>query len=501
MAKTSNSKKSKTKSNKSKKQTTESKVILKSIDEKIMERLDASMQGRTIQSTSTVQNMFMTTMDGVEGIPYQFMSSVDRRLTDTAIGRKYAEKIISRIPLLFLVPCKPVFMQDLKNNDKNVVASMLAGDITDASSLIKGTGKYYSVQYDYDEYYRYLDVMLASVAVFLGIADEQIALGGQSKRKPIKNITWSADTSDSFKTYFSSSENLVFYMDGMDSISESFSNSTAESSIASALNGYSDTANELKFLFGEKGSVFSSLLSNATSAISTATSSLSKLAGNIGGSVVQSLAKDGINTIVNGGKIMFPQIWSDSSHDTSYSITLKLRSPDNDSLSIFLNVIKPYCKILTLTLPRLMEGDKTNGLDSNGYKSPFLVKAYSKGLFGVDMGMITSLSVTKGAQCCWNDDGLPTQIDINLDITDLYSGLAMSGFTGKKDIKNIVNNTSYMDYLSLMAGLNLNQMEIGRRISMAYFLLQTKGATDLPRVFTKFDQHISSLMSKLYNIL
>lgn len=450
-----------------------------------------------INDDSTAKKILVNKLSGIEGIPYQFMSNVDQRITDTEIGRKYADKIISRIPLLFLTPCKPVFMDDFGDMDRSTVAGFLLGE-TATNDLINGKGRYYSVEYDYSTYYQYLNCMLSAVAAFLGIHDEKITINGKSRK--IGTYDWSNELNSAFKTFFSSAENVIFYLDGMTSVSENYSNETTESSLASQINGFADTANEIRFLFGEKGGVLGNIIDGTSEITSSITSSLSSVIGNLGGGIVGSLADKGVSTVLNGGKIVFPKIWSDSSSEKSYSIDIKLRSPDHDSLSIFLNILKPYCRLLCLALPRLMDDNP------NGYRSPFMVKAYSKGLFNIDYGMITSMSVTKGAECCWNDDGLPTQIDISLTIEDLYSSLAMSGFT-KNAInqinakKQIVSNTSYMDFLANMAGLNIAQMEIGRRIKMYYYLTKTSITQSPSRVFNRFDQSISKIMNGIYETL
>lgn len=438
-----------------------------------------------------VQGMLLNKMAGIEAMPYQFLENVDRRITGTEMGRKYTEKIVSRIPLLFLTPCKPLFMDDFSDSDRQIaIDAALNGGAGNTLGLIEGKGRYYSAEFDYATYFKYVNVMLSAVSAFLGIYDQELIING-NKRK-IGTMAWQDELNPSFKTFFSASENLVFYLDGLSSVSESFSNETTESSLASQINGFTDTTNEIRFLFGEKGGLAGALAEGATEITSSITSSLSKVIGSLGGGIVQSLADKGVNTVLNGGKIVFPEIWSDSSADRSFSIDIKLRSPDHDSLSIFLNVLKPYCKILALCLPRLMDDNP------NGYRSPFLVKAYCKGLFNIDLGMITGLNVTKGAECCWNDDGLPTQIDISMDIKDLYSSIAMSG---DDKVKNIVSNTSYMDFLANMAGLNIGQMEIGRRIKMYYYLTKTNVATIPSRLYTRFDQAISRVMGNLYEIL
>lgn len=466
---------------------------------------------QTTQDT-LLSKMMTTTMNGIEGLPYQFLPSVDTRLTskenrssvDSMIGRKYAEKIMGRLPLLFLTPGKPQALADFSKADKQSVINMLLDNTFD-EDLINGEGRYYNITFAYDEYYRYLNCMLSATAAFLGVFDEKIPING--KMQKIGTYDWSKELNDDFKTFFSAKENVVFYLDNFSSISESFSNETTESSIASQINGVSDTANEINFLLSGNNSVLGKISENVTDAVSSVTSALSSTLGSLGGGIIGSLADTGINTLVNGGKIVFPQIWSNSSYSRSYTLDIKLRSPDHDSLSIFLNVIKPYCKILAMTLPRVMQHE--DHYNANGYMSPFLVKAFSKGMFNIDMGIISSLSVNKGAECQWNDDGLPTQIDISIDVTDLYSSLAMSGFestgivgnpfSASKQLTKIVNNTAYMDFLANLAGLNVGTMAIGRRIKMYRYLTETAISEYPSRKFTQFDRSISRLMGKLYD--
>lgn len=454
----------------------------------------------TDKDVTRTKNLLTNRLSGIEGIPYQFLSTVDQRIPGTQIGRKYADKIISRLPLLFLTPCRPVFMDEFGDMDKETALSFLSGAVDATSDLINGKGRYYSVEYDYLNYYNYVNCMLSSVAAFLGIYDETIVIKGQSKK--IGTYRWENEMNEAFKTFFSAKENVIFYLDALDSVNETYSNDTTESSLASMINGFSDTANEIKFLFGEKSNVMASIIDGTSEVVSSIGQSLSSFATSLGGGIVGSLMESGVQTVVNGGKIVFPKIWNNSSASRSYSIEIKLRSPDNDSLSIYLNVLKPYCKLLAMALPRLMDEDiyGRGMINPNGYRSPFMVKAFSKGMFNIDYGMITSMNVQKGATCCWNDDGLPTQIDISLEIEDLYSSLAMSKLS-LGNIGNVVANSSYMDFLANMAGLNIAQMEIGRRITMYYYLTQTSLRQIPSKAFTRFDQSISRLMGSLYNRL
>ncbi len=447
--------------------------------------------------SSDIDKILTTNMNGVFGIPYQFMDSVDRRLPNTEIGRKYADKIISRLPLLFITPGKQVFMDDFSKQDANSVLDYIVGGGSgDVSELISGKGKYYSFAMDYHEYFNYVNIMAQAVAYYMGIADQEVIIG--SKKGKLGSINWSEVGNSAFKTYFSASENIVFYLDGMTEVSESYGNSTTESSLASTINGFSDTAKEIQFILGNDDSVISKLMEGAGEATSSITSSLSSVIGKFGGGLLQSLATSGVTSVLKGGKIIFPEIWQDSTFERSYSLNIKLRSPDHDSLSIYLNILIPYIHLIALCLPRGIEEDP------NAYTAPFLVKAFCKGMFNVDMGIITSMSVTKGAECQWNDDGLPTQIDISLEIKDLYSSLFMTGYGGNiitGGIKNIVGNTSMMDFLANMAGLNLAQMEMGRRTTMYMNLFKSRFETTPSRIWSRFDQRISNLMDKLYRTI
>ena len=346
---------------------------------------------------------------GIEAIPYQFMESVDRRAmvngSATKIGRKFGEKIFGRLPLLFLTPCEPLFMDQYNSKAKELsLTALVQGGIenfeaalADVSSKNRLAGRYYTAQFNYVEYYNYLNIMLAAVASYLGIYNKEIVFA-DGQRNKIGTMAWQNENSNSFKTFWSAKENIVFYLDGMESVSESFTNTTMESSLASQINGFSETAKEIRYLFGGAGAEVANMVTEGVGDITGALGEgISKLAGG-GGAIVNSLSGNGVKSILSGGKIIFPKLWSDSDYSRSYSIDIKLRSPDHDSLSIFLNVLKPYCKLLALTLPR--QGNWNGELDPNSYWSPFLVRAYSKGLFNIDMGLITSMNVTKGAQCC-----------------------------------------------------------------------------------------------------
>jgi hypothetical protein len=149
-------------------------------------------------------------------------------------------------------------------------------------------------------------------------------------------------------------------------------------------------------------------------------------------------------------------------------------------------------------MPRMMKENP------NGYTAPFLCRAYVKGMFSIEYGIISSISVTKGGEGQWNDDGLPTSLDISIEIKDLYKSLSMSAFDNKKILpfqvaKNVVGNTAYMDFLANMAGLNIAQMQIGRQIKMFLYITGKQFSNTVSTFGTRVDNIITRAIGRIYD--
>lgn len=442
-----------------------------------------------------VSGILGSNLNGIFGIPYQFMDTVDPRPAGSDIGVKYMEKIVSRMPLLFLTPCRQVFMPGMDDATKESTLQSLVGN---SGATTASSGKYYTTEWAYSDYYNYVNVMCTQACKFAGVANDDVWANGTIQK--MGSINWMSMKNESFNDYFAASNAVVFYLDGFSSISDSFSNSTMESSLASMVNGYSDQAKEIKFLLGND-SALAQMYNAAGEITGSITNALGDTIGDLAGGMLGSLASKGVNTIVKGGKIIFPKIWQDFSYDrSSYSFSIKLRSPDHDTMSILWNVIIPYIHILGMVLPIGLDDDP------NGFISPFLVKAYCKGMFNIEMGLITSLSATKGAECQWNDDGLPTQIDIDITIEDLYSSLFMTPLDGDAgntgtlgQLAHVVKNTAMMDFLSNLVGLNVAEEEKFRTITMYKTLITSQVERFFPNLWNKFDTDVANFMAKMFH--
>lgn len=446
---------------------------------------DIDYSGYRTSVTSGSYTHFIKNVRGIHGMPYQFMSSVDRRLPDSGFGRKYTSKIISRVPLLLITPGMPEFMDGFSKKQKNDILTHIATGMQDEvlSSLLENEdGKFYSFKFAYNEYYAYVNPMLQKVARYLNIQDEPSPDG-----TPLDRYEWENYANSSLKNFVSSAEVVAFYLDSDTQISESFSNNTGESALSSSMKSLSDMGREITYLMGGvSGELYEKVSGNAQDALASLDDFTSKYNNILPIRIIDKL-KQGAQVVVGGGNLIFPERWDSSDFSRSYDISLKLRTPDGDKFSWFMNIAVPLIHLIALSAP--------HQLGVNGYQSPFLIRAFYKGFFNVDMGMVTSLSINKGDKGKWTLDGLPTEVDINMNIKDLYQILTISD---DSDLSGILSNTALLDYLANMCGVNVNKPDILRSIDL-YYTQVTNSLWDKVTFdgFLKAQQALDNMLSNM----
>lgn len=449
-------------------------------------------------------NFTITSLRGIYGMPYQFMESVDPRIEvgdskSGKIGRKYAREIVASLPILLMTAGKPVFMGKYSKKDRENILEQYIGIAAGDDNKLLDTvfsedyGKYYSLEYAYNDYMKYVNAMCRASARFLGVHD--IEVDGEK----LDSKDWGTNVNENFSKLFTVYRGCVaWYCDSDNSVSENFDNSTTESQLASKVNSVSDMGRELNFLLGtvksETGVALDQFTSqeNLTSNMENVNDFISKTLGNNGLSGIFSSIANTAQTAISGGKIVFPEIWSGSSFSRSYNVNLKFVSPDGDDLSVYLNIIVPMLHLLGFVLPR--EAEK-----SHGYISPFLVRAFYKGMFNVDMGIITDLSFNKGKESAWTASGLPTVVEASFTIKDLYSDLYMTSMDGIK--YNMMNNIMLMDYLANTCGVNINDVDIRRSIDMFLTMNLKNRAKDVVRmnIVGAMDQWITNKWANIFS--
>ena len=434
---------------------------------------------------------------GVFGIPYQFMPHVDPRLryinngtvvagtsayiTDTqGTGSEYADHIVAHMPILFLSPGVPNFMTKFSSNQKETILDYFAQTIAGIANtlspdeLLKDSGKYYTFEYAVPSYYSYVNPMCRMAAAYL----------------QVQNYTWDNTSMDSVnwmnytmarldgifqgRTDITDYMAVPFYIESETQINESFSNDTSESSLASTVDSISDFGKEAMFMLGYSQAALGTKILEVDADMASQYNNLSDMFGSLatGNGFIGNILKN-LSSVATGGRLIFPKIWNDSSFSRSYDVTIKLRSPDMDNLSIYLNVIVPFLHLLGFALPRQIDGNP------NGFFSPFLVRAIYKGFFNIDMGLVTSMSVSKGDTAQWNANGIPTAIDVNMTITDLYENISMTPTTATNWRYDTLDNTCQMDYIATMCGINIYQPEVSRTLRMWFVNNFTNRARDV----------------------
>lgn len=253
---------------------------------------------------------------------------------------------------------------------------------------------------------------------------------------------------------------IGFRIDRSESASESFSNSTQESNLAQQLN-QEVQANRDRNLGEKAGEGLMAWLMQK------------KAQGQALMGALQSkdLGKTIAYVAAGNGYFDLPKQWAGASGmGRSLTFNMKLRAKTGgDNVSIYQSIMIPLCMLLAAALPRAA-GDST-------YTSPFIVRAFCKGMFAVPAGIISSLSITRGAsEFGWSLNRLPTVVDVSFTIEDLspmlFLSMAGSGGPLSPFVQAFSNNTKMHEYLNTLTGIGckeryfrLNQMK--RRLTAA----------------------------------
>lgn len=229
--------------------------------------------------------------------------------------------------------------------------------------------------------------------------------GGESTGLHFETLRDFADQTQSEFNY--GTDWVTFKVDHTGTTAESFSNSVGESELALKINSMSGASRETRFSLAD-GNVIGGMFSSVVDTIR-----------DIGSGVAESLKIHGLAALAGSAFADIPKTWKESTADLPQSsYTIELRSPYGNSMSRFQNLIVPLAMILASALP------VSTGRQS--YTSPFLCELYSKGRSQVRLGMVTSLSVTRGTgNVGWTQNQEPLGIDISFTVTDLSSVLHM----------------------------------------------------------------------------
>lgn len=409
------------------------------------------------------------------GIPYQFIDSVDRH-NKYDVGYRYTKNIIRDAPIISILPGKPKYLPGVTDKQSIIDAIVKSGEglnetalnLTDLFSEKRGvnpanTFRYYDFTRAYPEYMHYVNTLCRVGAMMLGIQDKiiddtNVSLGSydwSNYRYTYTDKNGNQMNSSMLRDILSKGY-VQFYIDPDASSGETMSNEVSESKIKGMLESGQDLLKELQFITGSVGA--SDVLNGVEGFVS---GSLDALASAIGtqtsvGTAIQRIMSTTSN-IIKGENIIMPDIYQRSSYDKQYTFTVRLKTPYGTKLGYYLDCYVPLCHLLALGLPKQTT--------ANTYGAPFIVKAFVSGVFSCNLGMVTSITINKNVNDTFvNSVGVPSEMDVSVTITDLYSELSMSRGS---DPLLFLNNTSLVQYIATTCGIDMIQPSYADKAKIA----------------------------------
>jgi hypothetical protein len=430
--------------------------------EEMFERTQQAVAGFSVysQGSTTYSGAAIPAFTGVHGLPFHFLNSTDRKKrSGDSYGRMYIKDILSKVPIVNFVPGAPHFLNgSIGLKDKAVSALYNAeGDMSDSamSLFMESVGakhiQYFTHRTTFEPYFKYVNTLCRSSAIMMGIGDVKY------KGTALRAFRWESINKlndDNWARSLTGLDQAVsFIYEPESNVSNSLNNQTTQSQLAGTLSGLSAKAREAEFLFGAGAGIeFQGASDEYIEQMMPKYNELAKYNPN---SILGRIGQTG-KLVSTGANVVYPEIWNDSDYTKDYSIDLVFRSPYSDPLSKFLHVLVPFWHLFALAGPR--------SVHSNAYVSPFLIRAYSKGYFDVQLGMIDGLQFKKyGDGDSLSDDMVPTVIEVSLNFKDLTKALALSS---SENATLFLNNAGLIDMIGTMSGVNMNRMSMAEKYGL-----------------------------------
>lgn len=241
----------------------------------------------------------------------------------------------------------------------------------------------------------------------------------------------------------------TFRVDYTGTVSESFSSSAQESDLASKFNSTSSQARSARFTFAD-GNI-------AGGAVGAVVGGIKDVVGGLLSGAMDSLSISGLMSLGGSAFVDIPKHWENSTASlTKSTYTMTLISPYGNPISQLTNIYIPLCMLLAGALP-LATGKQS-------YTSPFLCEMYDRGRSQTRLGMIDSLTVTRGtSNLGFNKDSNAMAMEVSFTVMDMSSVMTMPiaegfSFNPLKNIgKMFDDETVFTDYMATLSSLSMPQ--------------------------------------------
>lgn len=274
--------------------------------------------------------------------------------------------------------------------------------------------------------------------------------------------------------FYGGLDGVSFRTEGTSSASDSFSNSTTQSAIASTFNSTVSAVQDFKFNMG-----------GGTTGIGIIDSFVNTIKDSVAGLAAGSVIGNVPLALLGNSKVEIPDHWDDSTTNLhSESFSFYFEAPYAHPYSIATNIFLPLSLLMPFIVPFATGGST--------YTSPFLIKCFSRGKSIIRTGIVQSASFEFGAgPLGWTLDMKPRTLRVNLTITDLdkVMSVPITRVTNPLDLVNIAKQSSrylgdtgkYNDWVNRVAGIDyldsvLRYNDINRRM--------TRFTKDVQNMFT-----------------
>lgn len=439
--------------------------------------------------------------NNVIGMPMQFMKNVDARYGSSSFGKAYTQNILLDAPICVIQAGNALMngttattdgdsdiltdnaLTRLYNKAINAYHIATSADLGDTfwerisneltTSVLSTNSRYYSFQSDYNKMVQYTNTLCHLFAHFLGITDKKIPgteITYGQYNDTIENAN--PDKGQSMYNLFGPNKSIFIYYQPDSSISNSFTNSSSDSNLAEKLDEVSNYAKQFAYFAGAIGAPGRNGVSVGKDVDTGMLSSLATQLGNGSGNFLSrifSRAGEGITTIIGGNNLQLPEMYTSSTNDgTDYTLKIKLVNPYGTPEGAFLFQLRHLARLLAISLPRQY--------GPNGYTSPFIIRASSKGQFAIQLGLVQTLNISRAGSGGENQTvhHIPQELEVTMTLKDLYQQITISNESNllNNSLGLLFNNIGLLDFTASFTGYNLNQPDIGAKFDYAIDVLK-----------------------------
>lgn len=282
-----------------------------------------------------------------------------------------------------------------------------------------------------------------------------------------KHSSWSVD----YAKYFDSiarggGSHVVFQVEYTGAVTETFTNTVKEMPVAGMVKSVANKGRDIRFSLGG-GNIVDGLgeaMGYAKDVVAGTLDSFTFGLSNV------------LSTIFGSAYVDLPKMYDDSTVELpTHEFKARLVSPYNNPFSQLQNIYIPLGMLLAGSLP-LQTG-------KSSYTSPYLCNLFMKGISYIQLGMITSLTVSRGvSNLGFSKTGRALAIDVTFSVTDFSSIMSAP-----------VNNSPFGAFK-----MSLNDDNLLNRY------IATLGSRDLHTVLyntPKFKMRLSNLVGGIETIL